>query len=64
MVSPPALPTLAPEDELWSALERLRRTGLDGLPVLRGGVLLGVLTRRGIVNVIQARGRPAMPATP
>ena len=64
MVSPPALPTLAPEDELWGALERLRGTGLDGLPVLRGGVLLGVLTRRGIVRVIQARGRPAVGATP
>ena len=64
MVSPPTLPTLAPDDELWGALERLRRTGLDGLPVLRGGQLMGVLTRRGIVNVIQARGRPAAPVTP
>jgi CBS domain-containing protein len=62
MVSPPTLPTLAPEDELWSALERLRRTGLDGLPVLRGSELLGVLTRRGIVNAIQSRGRPAIGA--
>ena len=58
MVSPPTLPTLAPDDELWSALERLRRTGLDGLPVVRGSELLGVLTRRGIVAVIQARMRP------
>jgi CBS domain-containing protein len=62
MVSPPALPTLAPEDELWGALERLRRTGLDGLPVLRGSELLGVLTRRGIVTAIQSRGRPAVGA--
>jgi len=61
-VSPPALPTLAPEDELWGALERLRRTGLDGLPVLRGSELLGVLTRRGVVNAIQSRGRPAVGA--
>lgn len=58
MVSPPALPTLAPDDELWGALERLRRTGLDGLPVLRGSQLLGVLTRRGVVRAIQSRGRP------
>jgi Zn-dependent protease/CBS domain-containing protein len=62
MVSPPTLPTLAPDDELWGALERLRRTGLDGLPVLRGSELLGVLTRRGIVNAIQSRGRPAIGA--
>ena len=64
MVSPPVLPTLAPDDELWIALERLRRTGLDGLPVLAGEELLGVLTRRGVVNAIQARGRPATVATP
>ncbi len=56
MVSPPALPTLAPEDELWIALERLRRAGVDGLPVLRGTELLGVLTRRGIVKAIELRG--------
>ena len=58
MVSPPALPTLAPDDELWPALERLRRAGLDGLPVLRGDQLLGVLTRRGVVSAIQQRLRP------
>jgi Zn-dependent protease/CBS domain-containing protein len=59
MVSPPTLPTLAPEDDLWGALERLRRTGLDGLPVLSGEKLLGVLTRRGVVTAIQSRGRAA-----
>jgi CBS domain-containing protein len=64
MVSPPALPTLAPEDELWGALERLRRTGLDGLPVLSDEKLLGVLTRRGVVAAIQSRGRAAAGAVP
>jgi CBS domain-containing protein len=64
MVSPPSLPSLSPDDELWAALESLRETGLDGLPVLRGEELLGVLTRRGIVTAIQARGRPAAGATP
>jgi CBS domain-containing protein len=64
MVSPPALPTLAPDDELWPALERLRRAGLDGLPVLHGGELLGVLTRRGVVHAIQQRTRSAIGVTP
>lgn len=64
MVSPPKLPTLAPEDELWSALERLRGTGLDGLPVLEGDNLIGVLTRRGVVNAIQSRGRAAVGVAP
>ena len=59
MVTPPALPTLAPEDELLRAVERLRRTGLDGLPVMRGTELLGVLTRRGVVQAIQSRMRGA-----
>jgi Zn-dependent protease/CBS domain-containing protein len=59
MVAPPALPTLAPEDELLRAVERLRRTGLDGLPVMRGSELLGVLTRRSVVLAIQARMRRA-----
>ncbi len=59
MVTPPTLPTLAPEDELLRAVERLRRTGLDGLPVMRGTELLGVLTRRGVVQAIQSRMRGA-----
>jgi Zn-dependent protease/predicted transcriptional regulator len=58
MVSPPTLPLLSPDDELWAALERLRGTGLDGLPVMQGQELLGILTRRGVVNAIQSRGRP------
>jgi Zn-dependent protease/CBS domain-containing protein len=58
MMSPPTLPTLAPDDDLWPALEHLRRAGVDGLPVLRGGQLLGVLTRRGVVLAIQQRSRP------
>ena len=57
MVSPPRLLSLAPDDEVWAALESLRQTGLDGLPVLKGSQLLGVLTKRGIVSAIQARGR-------
>ncbi len=64
MVSTPTLPTLSPDDDLWPALERLRGTGLDGLPVLQGGELLGVLTRRGVVAAIQARGRPMAGAIP
>ena len=64
MVSPPALPTLHPDDELWGALERLRGTGLDGLPVLRGQELLGVLTRRGLVSAIKSRSQPPVRVAP
>jgi Zn-dependent protease len=57
MIGPPALPLLGPDDTLWSALDRLRRTGLDGLPVVEGMRLLGVVTRRAIVVTIQNRAR-------
>ena len=55
MVAPPALPRLAAEDALWAGMEVLRRTGLDGVPVMAGPAFLGILTRRGVVTAIQAR---------
>lgn len=55
MVAPPTLPSLAAEDALWAGMELLRRTGLDGVPVMSGSDLLGILTRRGVVSAIQAR---------
>jgi Zn-dependent protease/CBS domain-containing protein len=57
MVTPPALPLVGPDDTLWSALDRLRRTNLDGLPVVEGLALLGVVTRRAIVATIQTRAK-------
>ena len=57
MVAPPTLPLVGPEDTLWSALDRLRRTGLDGLPVVEGVRLLGVVTRKAIVATIQSRAQ-------
>lgn len=55
MIAPPALPSLAAEDALWAGMEMLRRTGLDGVPVMAGSALLGILTRRAVVTAIQAR---------
>ena len=55
MVAPPALPRLSAEDGLWAGMELLRRTGLDGVPVMAGPALLGILTRQGVVTAIQAR---------
>jgi len=64
MARPPRLPIVAPEDGLVSAVERLQRSGLDGLPVVEHGRLVGVLTRRSIGLAVQARtgGRPDDPA--
>ncbi len=57
MVGPPSMAALAPGDSLWSALDRLRRTGLDGLPVIEAGGFVGVVTRRLIASAIQDRAK-------
>lgn len=62
MATPPKLTFLAPSDPLKQALERIYRAGLDGLPVLEDGRLLGVLTRRGIGRFIAERS--ALPKGP
>ena len=68
MAKPPKLTFLAPSDTLRSALERIARTGLDGLPVIEDGRLIGVLTRRAIAQFVSARnlatGQGARPAQP
>lgn len=55
MAKPPRLTFLSPADPLKGALERIQRAGLDGLPVLDDGQLVGVLTRRGIAAFVQGR---------
>jgi Zn-dependent protease len=55
MVGLSDLPVTSPEESLTVALERLRRSHLDGLPVLDGAALRGVLTRRSIGAILHAR---------
>jgi Zn-dependent protease len=55
MVDVADLPPLAPEELLSDGLERLRVSRLDGLPVLDGAALRGVLTRRSIAVALRAR---------
>jgi CBS domain-containing protein len=50
---------LAPDEGLWQALQRMRRAGVDGLPVLDGTVLAGVLTLRSVAAAVQARAKVA-----
>ena len=57
MVGPPSMSSLAPGDSLWSALDRLRRTGLDGLPVMEDEGFVGLITRRLIATAIQDRAK-------
>jgi len=55
MVDLAKVPTIGPEESLTDGLERLRTSQLDGLPVLDGTILRGVLTRRSIAAILHAR---------
>jgi Zn-dependent protease len=55
MVGKPDMPTASPGDRLTDAVEQLRQSHLDGMPVLEGGTLRGVLTRRSIAALLHAR---------
>jgi Zn-dependent protease len=55
MIGKPQMPTASPDDRLTDALEQLRQSHLDGLPVMDGGTLRGVLTRRSIAALLHAR---------
>jgi Zn-dependent protease len=55
MVELDNVPTIGPEESLTDGLERLRASRLDGLPVLEGADLRGVLTRRSIAVALRAR---------
>jgi Zn-dependent protease/CBS domain-containing protein len=60
MAKPPKLTFVTPLEPLRAGLEQLQRAGLDGLPVLEEGRLVGVLTRRSIGRFVQAtKGGPA-----
>ena len=51
--------TAREEDPLWPAIERFERGGLHLMPVVDGQRLLGVLTRRGLLEAIRRRARIA-----
>ncbi len=55
MTRPPRMVALAPDAGLVDAVERLHRSGLDGLPVILDGALQGVLTRRSVGQVVRDR---------
>ena len=55
MIGKPDMPTASPDDRLTDAVEQLRQSHLDGMAVLEGGTLRGVLTRRSIAALLHAR---------
>jgi Zn-dependent protease/predicted transcriptional regulator len=57
MVGPDDIPDVAPDTTLRIALDRLRRSGLDGLPVRVDGVMTGIVTRHAVGAAIRDRLR-------
>ena len=53
------LPPVALGDTLGAALARLQASNVEGLPVVDGGELVGILTRYGIGRLVHERSRQA-----
>lgn len=61
MIGRSSLPEVGPDQALWPALELLRRSGLDALPVFDATGFLGLLTRRSATAAIARRGAQGGP---
>lgn len=61
MVRPPRMTVLAPDRPLTEALEKLQKAAVDGLPVLEDGALVGMVTRRGIAELVKQAGKGSKP---
>ena len=55
MTAAAGLPAIDPQTTLRAAIDHLHQMGLDGLPVLEGGSLAGVVTRRAVAEAIRVR---------
>lgn len=55
MAAPPVARFLAPDDDLWTAVEMMNRLGYDGLAVVDDGVFAGMVVRESIGELIMAR---------
>ncbi|MBI3746845.1 MAG: CBS domain-containing protein [Chloroflexi bacterium] len=55
MVAPPRLQLLGSGQTLLEGVDRLQGSGLDGLPVVDDGRLVGILTRRAIGDAVREK---------
>jgi Zn-dependent protease len=53
MIPVEKLSTIEPNAELWMALEKMGRDGVDQLPVMAGNVLVGMLSTADVVRYLQ-----------
>ena len=56
MATPPEVPFLAADGDLWAAVDQMNQLGQEGLAVVDGeGRLVGMLTRDSVGEVVRAR---------
>jgi len=53
MIGTDRMPRVEPETPLGRVLDELRRSGLDGMPVVGADGLAGVITRRGVLDALR-----------
>jgi CBS domain-containing protein len=49
--------TVAPEEEGINIAEKMEEHQLDGIPVVRDGLVLGMVTRNSLTRVMQMRAQ-------
>ena len=54
------LKAVSPEQELWSALEQMTEDGVNQLPVMEEGKLMGMLARDNVLTFIRTRAELGM----
>jgi len=54
------LKAIGPEDGLWSAMQEMTEEGVNQLPVIEGGRLVGMLARDRLVGFIRVRAELRM----
>ncbi len=59
MMKPPRLPLLAASGSIQGVIDDLARTNLEGLPVVEGGLLTGIVLRRTVADMVRARAEAA-----
>jgi len=52
MIPTPALKQISPETDIWHAIEAMDRGGVNQLPVMQDGQIMGVLTREDVISFL------------